>query len=176
MDFKELIGTLHLTLRWSKSDDYEKIKKLTESRFGNRDSQGIAENLDNRYLLLENEGGEIVALTGLNDSKYYNGKEIDWTCLDHRYTGHNLMALLIAEVIKDCTEDVYCSCWRFENGTINLRRAMAYNNFLPALIPRLTLCSKYTNCREICSAYNPVDGVCTCYEDLYVRKYNKTNN
>lgn len=163
---------LGLKFRLSMAGDEAEIERLIEERFGNRNSYRVLDNIENRYFVAVNKEDEIVAMTGLNDSKFYNGLEIDWTCVHPAYTGHNLMALMIEYLLKDCKQDVYCSCWRFDGKPINLRYAMQYNHFMPVLIPRITADSRFNAlCKEKCKQYNPVDGYCKCYEDLYCRRH-----
>ena len=80
---------MELTYRKSKDSDEAIIKELIALRFGNIDSCGVTNNLDGRYTLAF-DGDTLVAMTGLNDSKFYNGLELDWTCVvwdgDFRYS------------------------------------------------------------------------------------------
>lgn len=162
---------LGLTFRWSVTGDSDDIDHLIGQRFGNRYSYGVLENLEGRYFMAVNATGKVVAITGLNDSKFYNGLEVDWTCIDGEYTGHNLMSVMLEYILKDCNKDVYCSCWRLDKSPINLRHAMQYNEFLPVQIPRISFDSRYNAlCKSSCKNYNPVNGFCKCCEDLYMRK------
>lgn len=168
---------LGLTFRWSIADDEKGIDKLIDERFGNRYSYGVLDDIEGRYFVAVNSDNEIVAITGLNDSKVYNGLEIDWTCIDGRYTGYNLMSFMIEYILKDCEKDVYCSCWRLNGHPINLMHAMQHNGFNPVLVPRISFDSMYNAlCQKYCKNYNPVDGSCKCCEDLYCRKARVRND
>ena len=170
-DLWEIGKELHLGFRKSVAGDEAIIDGLIHKRFGSRASYKPLDNIEGRYLMAINDAGEVVAITGLNYSEYYNGPEIDWTCVDSRYTGHRLISSMIAELIKDCEEDVYCSCWRLNGKTINMRSAMQDNGFVPVLIPRVSFSSDlFAICKRDCINYNPENGVCTCCEDLYVRR------
>ena len=69
-----------ITYRRSNKSDKNDILKLIESRFGNRDSYGVTDNLDGRYLLAFDDN-DLIAMTGLIDGGFYAGPEIDWTCI-----------------------------------------------------------------------------------------------
>lgn len=163
---------LGLSFRWSNVGDEEKVNGLIKERFGNRDKFNVTENIKERYFMAIDADGEVVAITGLGDFGDYAGLEVDWTCVDKRYTGYNLVSLMLEYLLKDCKVDVYCSCWRLSCHPINLLHAMQYNRFCPVLVPRITYDSEYNaDCdREHCVNYNPMYGSCRCYEDLYCRK------
>ena len=162
-----------LTFRFSKKEDEEKIRILIETRFGNRKSFGAYEDIENRYYLAEEEDGTLVAVTGLIDSGVYCGPEVDWTCILEKYEHRGLITFMLDRLLRDVEQDVYCSCWRWRGGEINLKSAMGSLGFEPVLLNRTKYDSRYLNCRVICKAYHPIEGYCTCAEDLYVRRYGK---
>ena len=161
---------MELTYRKSKDSDEAIIKELIALRFGNRDSCGVTNNLDGRYTLAF-DGDTLVAMTGLNDSKFYNGLELDWTCIREEYEHNGIVYLMIKDLInttENYTKDIYASCWKLgDNNIINLRHSMAKLHFTPVLYKRLMFNSKYNNCKDICVNYK--EG-CWCQEDLYLRK------
>ena len=158
-----------LTFRMSTDADRENISSLIELKFGDRTRYHVLDNLEGRYFIAINNDGVIVAMTGLNFSNEYNGPEIDWTCVADDYTNKGLITYMISKVISNYNGDIYCSCWRNYHSVINLRNAMSKNGFVPVLVPRLNFSTDYYNCKDICVKYKPINGVCTCCEDLYVR-------
>lgn len=160
-----------LSFRFSKAEDEEKIIALIEERFGNRKSFGAYENIENRYYMAEEADGTLVAITGLIDSGVYCGPEVDWTCILKSYEHRGIISYMLETLLQDVKQDVYCSCWRWRGGEINLKNAMNKFNFQQIMPNRTKYDSRYTNCRIICKAYNPVEGHCICFEDLYMRRY-----
>lgn len=159
-----------LIFRMSKESDLDGIRLLLSKKFGVRDMYGVFDKLEGRYYIAVNSSGVIVAMTGLNYSYAYNGPEIDWTCVDDAYTGKGLMTKMISNVIANCKDTIYCSCWREFGKDINLKHAMAANGFKPIQVPRITYDTRHNSCKEICTHYNANDnGFCTCCEDLYIR-------
>ncbi|MBQ6696706.1 MAG: GNAT family N-acetyltransferase [Lachnospiraceae bacterium] len=168
---KELIKqTEGLSFRYTVAEDLLQIRHLVEQRFGNRDDYGVYDKLEGRYLVAVTEDAEIVAMTGLIDSKAYLGLEVDWTCLKKEYEGRGLVTAMLGHLLQKTKQDVYCSCWRWKGKSIHLKGAMKRLGFVPVMEPRVIYHSEYTNCKQICVAYEPDGGCCTCCEDLYVRR------
>ena len=128
------------------------------------------DKLDGRYYLAFDNEGALVAMTGLNDTGYYNGLEVDWTCCVKEHSKKGLISRMLQHLLISVSGDVYCSCWRWNGHSINLKYSMEQLGFKPVLEPRTTFDSRYSNCKRDCAAYFPVDGICTCHEDLYVRE------
>ena len=172
MDKLFVIGDqLGLTFRKSVAGDEEQIKNLMDIRFGPRFDNGPLNDIEGRYFVAVNGDNKIIAMTGVNDTKYYKGLEVDWTCSHPDYSGHRLITLMLHYLLKDCKQDVYCSCWRLEGHTINLRHAMEYNDFKPAILSRMSADTRYVGvCCEKCVCYDTSKEYCKCYEDLYYRK------
>ena len=158
-----------LTFRMSTKEDKELLNDLVSSKFGDRTRYRVLDNLEGRYFIAINSDNVIVAMTGLNFSNEYNGPEIDWTCVDDSYTNKGLITYMISKVISNYNGDIYCSCWRNKNSVINLHNAMYKNGFVPAIVPRITYTTEHNCCSNICVKYNPINGICTCCEDLYIR-------
>lgn len=139
--------------------------------FGDRDNVEPYDNLDDRYWLYFKDD-ELVAMTGLMDSKEYRALEVDWTCThpDHRHKGY--MQSLFREMLRGIEVPVYCSCWRMPGrDRVNLQTIMDMFDFKEVIKPRVTWnvphnCSR--NYAEGC--VNCTDDNCICYEDLYLRK------
>ena len=160
-----------LTFRMTTEDDADAILSLLNAKFGERRHYGVLHNLDGRYYVAVNATGEIIAMTGLNfKGSGYNGPEIDWTCVDDRYTNRGLMSKMISDIISDFNGNIYCSCWRNTYGEINLHHAMKVNGFIPIQVPRVVYRTDCNNCKDICVRYDTKDGsYCSCCEDLYIR-------
>lgn len=139
--------------------------------FGDRDNVEPYDNLDDRYWLYFKDD-ELVAMTGLMDSKEYRALEVDWTYThpDHRYKGY--MQSLFRETLRGIEVPVYCSCWRMPGrDRVNLQTIMDMFDFKEVIKPRVTWnvphnCSR--NYAEGC--VNCAGDNCICYEDLYLRK------
>ena len=157
---------MDIEFRYSKEDDKEGIQKLILSKFGVREQ--ALDNLGNRYLLAV-YNGEIVAMTGLSNKSIYNGLEVDWTCVADDFTGRGLITNMLSVLLKDVNTDVYCSCWGYKDSPINLKYAMDTLGFKPVIVHRLQASTDYYDCANICR--HKRDGVCSCYEDLYLRRY-----
>lgn len=162
------------TLRWSHSDDMIAVKELLYICFGERPT--ALKNIEGRYLLLFDKKN-LIAMTGIDKSESYNGLEIDWSCVHPDYRRRGIMTALFQEMINNTKADIYCSCWRKVDKPINLRKQMSEFGFVPVLIPRVQYDSRYfctCDAKGCNGGFSPdSDGVCHCYEDLYVRKYEK---
>lgn len=156
------------TFRMSTEDDLDQIVKLIDKRFGDRNDAGVTENLNNRYLLAFDRD-KLIAMTGVSDSGAYNGLEVDWTCVLKEYSGHGLVVKMLRMLLKNCRQDVYCSCWRLGNRPYpNLDRVMKELGFIEVIRGWKHFNCMYNKCRDICV------GTCDylgCYEDLYLLKY-----
>ena len=159
---------MDIEFRYSTEDDKEGIQKLILSKFGVREQ--ALDNLDDRYLLAV-YNNEIVAMTGISNKSSYNGLEVDWTCVADGFTGRGLITRMLYSLLKDVKADVYCSCWGYKDNPINLRYAMDALGFKPVIVHRLQASTDYYNCADICTRKR--DGICSCYEDLYMREYNE---
>ena len=158
-------------IRKSTYDDKEAIRYLMSLGFGDRDNVEQYDNLDDRFWLYFKDD-ELVAMTGLMDSKEYRALEVDWTCThpDHRHKGY--MQSLFREMLRGIEVPVYCSCWRMPGrDRVNLQTIMDMFDFKEVIKPRVTWnvphnCSR--NFAEGC--VNCTGDNCICYEDLYLRK------
>ena len=163
---------MEIKYRKSKDGDSKIIKELVGKRFGNRDAYNVTANLDGRYLLAF-DGDKLIAMTGIMYNGFYNGPEIDRTCIDKEYEGNGIITLMLSQLLKDIKSDVYCSCWRLGyNNKVNLDYQMKTLGFEPAIYERVRFNSKYHDCSSICVNYK--EG-CFCCEDLYIRKYKEDN-
>lgn len=159
---------MSITFRKSTENDKEIIIELIELRFGNRDKNGVTNKLNNRYLLAF-DNNLLIAMTGLIDEGYYNGPEIDWTCIRKEYEGQGIIDSMFEKLLKDIKTDVYCSCWRLYNRDyVNLQHIMDKFDFKLVIKERVKAVAEHNKCRDICNMY--IEG-CKCYEDLYIRKY-----
>ena len=155
--FLYLQGKRISMIKYRKSTEYDKvnIQKLIEERFGNRESYGVLDNIENRYLLAYDDD-RLIAMTGLNNSGYYNGLEVDLTCILKEYEGRGIITHMLTELLKGCTRDVYCSCWRVtDNEKVNLYHSMQSLGFEIAIRGRINFNSKYNNCSNICKNSKP---------------------
>lgn len=160
---------MNITYRNSTESDKNIIEELIGQRFGNRDSYGVTDNLNGRYLLAF-DNNTLVAMTGLIDCGFYNGPEIDWTCIRKEYEGHGIITKMIETVIKDVKSDIYCSCWRlYDNQEVNLHHAMNKLGFELVNKEHKKFNAEHYNCKNICKGYKEN---CKCYEDLYIKRYN----
>lgn len=159
---------MNIKYRMSKEKDYEDIKKLLDTCFGDRTAFGVLEHLDDRYLLAF-DNKKLIGMTGISTSKNLNGYEIDWTCVLPEYRRHGLITDMISQCIKDCTDRVYCSCWRMSNtDRVNLQHAMNSLGFNRVIKYYKSYNSEHNNFCEKCVLYNK-QSVCSCYEDLYLK-------
>lgn len=127
-------------------------------------------DLEDRYYLLFDEYGTLVAMTGLCYSDEYEALEVDWTCTHPNYRHRGYMQMLFQEMLKDVNEDVYCSCWRLSTKTTpNLYSIMYMFGFQKVVDHRHHWQTPYNcHCSETCK-FGRGQG-CDCYEDLYLRK------
>ena len=162
-----LYGLAVLTFRFSTSSDWGIIFNLLKHCFGFKHSDWDG-SLDGRYYMAF-DGDNLIAVTGINDTGLYKGLEVDWTCVSPSYRGNNLISIMLKDLLRDVDTDVYCSCWRVLDRSINLHNAMSKCGFTLIQKQRSAYGKGWYYACDEC-VYSNIDG-CRCYEDLYVRRY-----
>lgn len=161
---------MELEYRKSTEIDRNKIDTIMHICFGDGYQDISLNEINNRYLLAF-DNDKLIAMTGLCESLEYVGKEIDWTCILPEYRGRGIITNMIREVIKDCQDDIYCSCWRLiGDDKVNLDYAMQELGFVCVVKDH----KKYDNMyHQVClGCVKRYDG-CKCCEDLYLRNFKK---
>jgi GNAT superfamily N-acetyltransferase len=157
-----------MEFRYSTEEDLEMVKELFLEQFGERPNYVPFNDFEGRYLLAF-DGEKVVGMTGLNKSGYYNGLEVDWTCVKEDYKRQGIMTQMFEVLFQNCQSDVYCSAWHLSGkDRANLHSILARFGFVIAIPEYKKADTRYFACKEICKNYN--GGDCSCLEDLYVRK------
>lgn len=158
-----------ISYRYSRESDAEELQALFDLAFGKLDGSQT-EHLYHRYLLATNESGVIVAASGLSETDYYDGLEIDWTCTHPAFQQQGIMKELFRRLLDTTDQRVYCSCWVTCEENCHLGRLMEYFGFYKIITQRLK-CTYPVCCQEVRHSTCPyTTGMyCSCTEDLYVR-------
>lgn len=158
-----------MIIRKSTTNDSQIIAELLLACFGDQVKYGAVDNLENRYLLAFKDN-KLVAMTGLQkESSFYNGSEIDWTCVLPEYRKQGIITEVMSLAIEGCSEDVYCSCLRLHDNTkVNLDFCMKTLGFELVQKAHKQFCSLYNKSCNDC-IYKK-ESYCICCEDLYVKR------
>lgn len=158
-----------MIIRKSTVNDSKIVAALLLVCFGDRVKYGAINNLEDRYFLAF-EGNQLVAMTGLQkESPLYYGSEIDWTCVLPEYRGRGIITNLMSMAIKECDNDIYCSCLRLHDNTkVNLDFCMKILGFELVQKAHKRFCALYN--KECDDCVYKTDGDCICCEDLYIRR------
>ena len=159
---------MEILYRKSKQDDYNSIKNLLETCFGDRRQCGALDNLENRYLLAFDDN-KLVAMTGLIlESIEFNGSEIDWTCIYPEYRGNGIITNMLENLLETTDRNVFCSCLKlYGNEKVNLYYAMNRLGFNCTLKNYKRFDSDITKACDVCNHKKLPH--CVCCEDVFVR-------
>lgn len=162
------------TIRKSNTSDEKEIKNLMTMCFGDKKNLEPYNDLENRYYLYF-KNNKLVAMTGLTSNSEYNHLEVDWTCTNPEYRHKGYMQKLFKEMLNGVKEDVYCSCWRLKDkANANLHTIMKLHNFKLVIESRVHWKVPHNCFRSYNGGCSKCTGLnCECYEDLYLRTYEK---
>lgn len=163
---------MKVAIRRSTEQDMEAIRHIIHECFGRgeRDEEHL-NNIAGRWLLAE-VSGKVVGMTGTCLSKDHGGEEVDYTATLPEYRRNGIMQQLMEELLKDRTEPLWYSAWRFKGHERSNPQTILENNGFKLVksawvtweVPKSCNESNYmTDCRGFCED-------CCCYEDLWLWK------
>lgn len=164
---------MYVKIRRSTKKDIEAVKTIIHECFGYgvRDEKHLT-NMEGRYLLAE-INGMVVGMTGICPSDDHGGEEVDYTGVLPKYRRRGIMDRLIKELLKDRTEPLWYSAWRFAGHERSNPQTILENNGFKLIkqpwvrwdVPATCNESNYMQgCKGLCGEH------CHCYEDLWLWK------